>query len=188
MWRRAASLLLTLAVGGWGAATPPTDASVFIYKPPLAHTGGFGEPTCHLCHSEFEVNFPGGRLELAGLPESYEPGQTYQVVADLHSEGMVVAGFQLAARFADGKPAGTLDAVDGRVEVTDSTGVPYAHQSQRGAGPESPERARWTVAWTAPPAGGAVHFHAAANSGNGDNSPFGDLIYAVERVVAPGRR
>jgi hypothetical protein len=53
--------------------------------------------------------------------------------------------------------------------------------------PESAEVARWTVEWVAPVDGGPVHFHAAANSGNGDNSPYGDLVYAVEKVVPAGR-
>lgn len=183
-----AGLGVTVVLGGWGAppAAPPTVP--FIYQPPLAHTGGFGEPTCQLCHNEFGLNFPGGRLELSGLPAAYEPGRTYRVVVALHSEDMVVAGFQLAARFADGRPAGILASADARSSVTDSTGVPYARQAQGGAVPESPRLARWTLEWTAPTAGGEVRVHAAANSGNGDNSPFGDLIYATERVLAPAGR
>lgn len=179
---------------GAGEGGPPAGAArrvpaghppAFIYYPPLAHTGGFGEPTCHLCHNEFDLGFPGGSLELVGLPEGYEPGRRYPVQVVLHTQEMVVAGFQLSARFDDGRPAGRLAPVDARVQVTDSTGVPYARQAQGGADPESPELARWTLEWTAPPSGGAVRFHAAANSGNGDNSPFGDLIYATERVVRP---
>lgn len=183
-----AGLAFILVTAGSGWAPPPPGAPTFVYNPPLAHTGGFGEPTCHLCHNEFELNFPGGRLELNGLPPAWEPGRTYRVVVALHSDEMVVAGFQLAARFADGTPAGTLAAVDGRVVVTDSTGVPYARQAQGGAVPESPALARWTVAWTAPDAGGTVHLHASANSGNGDNSLFGDLIYATGGVVRRARR
>ena len=142
----AAGLAVSAVPGGWAAgpsgesaersrvAAPPP---AFIYNPPLAHTGGFGEPTCHICHNEFELDFPGGSLELAGLPDSWAPGRSYPVVVTLHSEGMVVAGFQLAARFSDGRTAGTLAAVDLRAVVTDSTGVPYARQAQGGAVPES---------------------------------------------------
>lgn len=191
----AAGLTVGAVSGGWAAgpsgevaarsdsATPPP---AFIYNPPLAHTGGFGEPTCHVCHNEFELGFPGGSLELSGLPGAWEPGRSYSVVVTLQSDGMEVAGFQLAARFSDGRPAGTLAALDARAVVTDSTGIPYARQAQGGAIPESSRLARWRLEWTAPGQGGAVHFHAVANSGNGDTSPFGDLIYAVERVVARG--
>jgi hypothetical protein len=45
----------------------------------------------------------------------------------------------------------------------------------------------WTVEWEAPPAGGAVIFHAAANAANDDSSPLGDFIYTVEARATPGR-
>ena len=176
-------------MGGWGPAGPPSPgaARVHLQGPPAGHTGGYGEPTCRQCHTEFELNLPGGRLELEGLPETWEPGRTYVVVVSLHSGEMAVAGFQLSSRFADGTPAGRLAPVDRRVAVVDSMGVPYAQHAAVGAVPETPDLARWTVEWLAPAAGDEVRFHAAANSGNGDNSPFGDLIYAVERRVAAGR-
>lgn len=173
-------------VGSWGRAAPPAPAAVHASGPPAGHTGGFGEPTCQQCHTEFDLNALGGRLELEGLPEAYEPGRSYAVLLTLHSDQMQSAGFQLSARFDDGAPAGKLAPVDARVAVVDSTGVPYAQHTAGGTVPETPELARWTLEWVAP-SGGRVVFHAAANSANGDSSPFGDLIYTTERRVAvPG--
>lgn len=155
--------------------------------PPAAHTGGFGEPTCLQCHSEYDLNALGGRVDLEGLPAAYEPGRSYAVVVALHSSEMAAAGFQMAARFEDGSPAGTLAAGEPRVAVVDSTGVPYAQHAPGGTKPESAELARWTVRWVAPAAGGRVLFHVAANSANGDDSPFGDLIYTAAREVAAAK-
>lgn len=43
--------------------------------------------------------------------------------------------------------------------------------------------------WIAPPSAttGSVRFNVAANAANGDNSSFGDFIYAAEQVVAPAQ-
>jgi hypothetical protein len=135
------------------------------------------------CHTEYGLNEPGGTLTLEGLPASWAPGKRYAVAVVLRSEEMSVAGFQLSARFADGRSAGTLSPLGPRVAVVDSTGVPYAQHATEGTGVESPDIARWRVSWQAPPGAGAVTFNAAANSANGDNSPFGDLIYSVEVAV-----
>lgn len=190
----AAALAATVALGGGGSEAPPSPslfdlmgpARVHLGGPPSGHTGGFGEPTCQACHTEYALNEPGGSLGVEGLPDAWEAGRSYALVVVLHSEEMAAAGFQMAVRFEDGRPAGKLAPIGPRTAVVDSTGVPYAQHAPGGTAPDTPETARWTVEWVAPERGGAVRVHAAANSANGDNSPFGDLIYAVERVVAPG--
>lgn len=177
----------SLGLAGWALAAPPPSGGgappVFAYGPPAGHTGGFGEPSCQACHLEFELNAMGGSLTLEGLPERWEPGRSYPVVVVLASSDMTMAGFQLSARFSDGAPAGVLSAVGDRVVVVDSTGVPYAQHTPAGTDVESADLARWIVEWAAPATGGAVTFNVAANSANGDNSPFGDLIYTHQRVV-----
>lgn len=179
----------SLALAGWALAAPPSSdgvgASVFAYGPPVGHTGGFGEPSCQVCHMEFELNVMGGSLTLEGLPEQWEPGRSYPVVVLLNSSDMTMAGFQLSARFPDGAPAGMLAGIGHRVVVVDSTGVPYAQHTPAGTDVESGEVARWIVEWSAPEAGGPVTFSVAANSANGDNSPFGDLIYTHQHTVRP---
>lgn len=162
--------------------------------PPPGHTGGFGEPTCQVCHAEYALNSPGGGLSVEGLPDRWEPGVAYVLTVVLRSEGMGAAGFQLALRHADGRLAGRLDPLDGRVAV-DAVGdtVPpgaYARQTREGSRVDDPALATWQVRWIAPATPDAVWLHGAANSGDGDNSPFGDLVYTTTlslRSRAPSR-
>ncbi|MEJ2207339.1 MAG: hypothetical protein P8170_24965 [Gemmatimonadota bacterium] len=121
-------------------------------------------------------------MHIEGLPKRYTPGTTYTVTVVLRAEETAIAGFELAARFrAGGKPAGSLRTIDPRVSVTlDDHGLAYAHQTEAGAVVSDPSGSSWPLVWIAPGEGGDVVFHVAANSGNGDNSPLGDLIYAAE--------
>jgi hypothetical protein len=163
--------------------------------PPPAHTGGFGEPTCHSCHFDAEPNEPGGTLALAGVPASYIPGESYTLTVALSHAAMSNAGFQLAGRLADGPNAGAqageLRPLDGRSAITTSgvPGLQYLHHTEMGTGLQAPGTARWEFEWIAPVAGataggsGAVVFHLVANAADSDESPFGDLIYTAERVV-----
>jgi hypothetical protein len=152
---------------------------VHAEAPPAGHTGGFGEPTCVACHAEFPVNEAGGSLRLEGLPRSYEPGREYALSIVLEVPETVRAGFQIAARSTAGEQAGSWAPLDARVSIVDSAGIAYARNTRVGVDPESSHRASWQVAWIAPE-GGAVRIHVAANSANGDDSPFGDLVYATE--------
>jgi hypothetical protein len=182
----AAAALAAVVAGGLGASPGrPYPAS-----PPPAHTGGFGEPTCYECHFEGELNEAGGSLMLDGLPEAYEPGRTYRITVTLTRPGLAQGGFQLAARFAEGatagRQAGTLRAIDERVEVVRAgePAVEYASHSFEGTEPVSPDTVRWAVEWSAPAeAGGDVAFHAVGNAADGDASPFGDRIYATARSI-----
>ena len=154
--------------------------------PPVGHTGGFGEPTCLACHSEFDLNPPGGVLGVDGLPDTYEPRGRYRITIVFASDGMTRAGFQAAFRFADGqtqgKQAGRVEPVDTRVtvSVSDTSAVEYVHHTESGTELAEPELASWSFVWTAPDAGDPVMIHVAANSANGDDSPLGDFVYTAE--------
>jgi hypothetical protein len=154
-------------------------------SPPIGHTGGFGEPTCTVCHFEGDPNDPAGKLELTGVPAEYTPGATYTLTITLTRPGLAAGGFQLAARYATGaaagKPAGVLTPGDSRVRVTknETTGVGYAHHVAAGIVPERPGSIQWQVQWQAPEEPGTVVFHVAANAADGDQSPFGDWIYTT---------
>jgi len=149
--------------------------------PPAAHTGGFGEPTCHVCHSFYDLNEGPGRLELMGLPAEYEPGRTYPIELALHHDGLRVGGFELAVRYADGqragKQAGTLEPADSGTAVTDSLGVQYLHHVRSGTSAAERGSIVWRFAWTAPDQPGAVRFDIAANASDNDNSELGDYVY-----------
>jgi hypothetical protein len=167
----ATSLLLTALLVT--AARAAYDA-----RPPLAHTGGFGEPSCRECHFDGPTR-PADALSLGGLPDRYQPGRVYSLEVAIRDTTARVGGFQLSARVAQGphagSQAGTLCAVGVRVEVaTDSvTGVQYASHAR--AAPA--DSLRWTLTWQAPAEEvGAVIFHVAANSANDDDSMLGDVI------------
>jgi len=167
----ATTLLLTALL--MTAARAAYDA-----RPPLAHTGGFGEPSCRECHFDGPTRSP-EMLSLGGLPERYQPGAAYQLEVSIGDTTARVGGFQLAARVADGPhagtQAGTLCALDGRVHVVadTATGVQYAsHAAARSA-----DSLQWKLRWHAPTEDvGPVIFHVAANSANDDDSMFGDVI------------
>lgn len=174
------------------AAVPSqTPAHRYEQDPPLAHTGGFDEPTCYACHFDGSLNEEGGSLVIAGVPDTYEPGETYRFAVRLHREGLERSGFELAVRFRDGTQAGSLRAVTDRATVTTapSSEVQYAHHTPAGTEPTAPDSARWTLEWTAPSARDrpeshapdTIAVHVAANAANGDASEFGDFIYTVQR-------
>lgn len=147
--------------------------------PPPAYTGGFGEPTCHECHFDAELNAGTGTLELDGLPAHTRPGATHRVTIRLAHPDMLRAGFMLSTRTRDGAQAGTLRATDARATVTDANGVAYAHHTYAGTAVDT-DTSNWVVEWTADgvASGDSVYVHVTANAGNDDASPFGDYIYA----------
>jgi hypothetical protein len=143
-----------------GAVADP--GSRYPEHPPVAHTGGFDEPTCHRCHFDQPLGAPGGRLRSAG--------------------------FQLSARVEQGarkgQQAGGFRVADGRAEVTPEEGVDYVHHTLAGSVLAGRDTTSWTVAWTSPEGGTeAIVFHVAANAANDDASAFGDFVYVAERLV-----
>lgn len=126
-------------------------------------------------------------MEIVGLPAAYVAGRQYVLTVDLRADETAVAGFQFAARFAEGalrgRSSGVLEPLDGRTAVTDSAGITYVHHTGAGAPSSDPSGSRWSFSWQAPTGGGPVVMHVAANSGNGDNSPLGDLVFTAERTV-----
>lgn len=167
------------------AASPMPAPGPMAERPPAGYTGGFGEETCASCHTGSEVNAFGGSVTLEGLTGTYEAGREYVLTVKLEAEGTVTGGFQMAARFEGGahENAGTLTPLTDRVETSDSAGVTYAHHAPAGVRTVDDSGTSWQVAWRAPIETGVVAFHIAANSGNGDDSPLGDLVFtAVHRV------
>lgn len=158
-------------------------------RPAPAHTGGFGEPLCTVCHFQAAVNAGTGTLTLSGLPAEYTPGTAYTLTISISQQGLGAGGFQMSARFDDGTQAGSLAAAppDAHgVDVTTREDVQYIHHVHAGTLAAAPDTARWRVVWTAP-AAGAVVFHVAANAADDDESPLGDMIYATSVRSVPGK-
>ena len=167
----ATTLLLSASLVAAGRAA-------YDARPPLAHTGGFGEPSCRECHFDGPAR-PPEMLSLGGVPEAYQPGSVYRLAVSITDTTARVGGFQLAARVEAGPhagtQAGTLCALDARVAVVADTvtGVQYASH----AGARSADSLGWQLTWQAPAEDvGSVVFHVAANSANDDDSMLGDMI------------
>ena len=164
-------------------------------QPPLAHTGGFGEPTCLLCHMDGELNEPGGTLLIDGLPARFQPGRRYPLVITVTHPELRAAGFELSARYASGpdsaRQAGTL-AVEGdraSVSTDKTTRVQYAHHLRPGTAALPGPSGKWTVSWTAPAsASGLVILHVTANAANDNDSPMGDYVYSRSYTIRSGEK
>jgi len=151
-----------------------------------AFTGGFGEETCRSCHFDYDLNMDGGDLSLDGVPESYEEGKEYDITVTLKAEQLEVGGFQLTSRFEDGSQAGDFSWDGEHLMFTPSVSdeVKYLQHSADGTKPNSENEIQWTFTWTAPEANDEkVILNIAANSGNDDDSSFGDWIYAKELTL-----
>lgn len=162
--------------------------------PPPGHTGGFGEPTCRVCHFEHALNAPGASLDVEGWPDEIIPDALYRLTVRVGGEGIGAAGFQMSARFASGLRAGSnagmLKSIDDRTAVRRDarTGIAYAQHVESSIAPSSGDVVEWVVDWVAPSAAEeAILLHVAANAANGDASEFGDRIYALERVINGGK-
>lgn len=160
--------------------------------PVPARTGGFGEMTCHQCHSNNPLNEPSGRLSLSGIPESYTPREPYLITVAVAHPQLVLAGFQLSARFETGenagRNAGAFRPVDDLTEAIPDDGgrITYIQHTARGASVPVPGTGRWTFEWTAPTVPtGPVSFHLAANAANGDASSRDDFIYTATVTSRP---
>lgn len=165
-----------------GASTVRPAGHAYPDGAPPATTGGFGEPTCELCHFGGAVNEAGGTLAIEGLPARYTPGETYRLLLRLRREGAGAAGFQLAARHEDGTQAGRLAPadVDAGLRVQSASGVQYAGHTDAGTAVDADGAAAWALTWTAPADARPVVLHAAANAADGDGSPLGDQVYTAE--------
>ncbi len=174
--------MLIAAVGLSGA----TAATFLREKPPEAHTGGFGEPTCEHCHWGEPVNAQPGSVRILGLPQSYEPAHAYALTILVTAPGLQVGGFELAARFPDARQAGHFEASGPGATVTlSAAGVEYISHTLEGVGARQ-DTVRWSIIWHAPAeARQPVQFHIAANASNDDASALGDHIHTAAMTVSP---
>lgn len=164
----------------------PSGKETFPIQLTGAFTGGFGEESCHSCHFDHPLNDGEAALRLRGLPENYQPGQSYPVTVSLRREGLARGGFQLSARRPDSTQAGRFTLDSPRLQFTkDLENVRYVQHTEEGTRPGEEGTIRWKLEWTAPDAESTVIFHLAANAGNGDESSFGDHIYTLTRRIPP---
>lgn len=179
--------MVCITLMGWvffAAAPPSAPSHRYADAPPLAHTGGFGEPTCAACHFGQPLNADGGSLTITGVPDRFEAGTPYRVTVTLYRPDLGRGGFELAVRFPDSTQAGTLRPVTDRSRVSSNgtSRVQYAHHTAAGTSPSAPDSSRWVLEWIAPPHADSVTFHVSANAANFDASEFGDFVYVTQQV------
>jgi hypothetical protein len=163
-------------------------ASAMIYAfssgPDRGYTGAPGDiGTCVDCHDTFEhVNVGPGSVRINGVPETYQPGQSYTLSITIQDPSRQRWGFQMTAIDKDGLRAGTLSPVGGDTKIAmGGTGVlnrQYITHTLNGTFPGTPLGHTWQVQWTAPNTDiGTVRFYVAGNAANGDGTNQGDYIY-----------
>lgn len=164
----------------------PKEISTSVYPEHLtgAFTGGFGEQTCRNCHFDYDLNPEGGALSVSGIPRNVKAGEAVAITITVKREELGRAGFQLTARYEDGSQAGHFDIADNKRLMFTGVGpdsLQYVQHSKTGSRIGEKGKGRWTVRWIAPrEVGGTIIFNVVANAANGDQSEFGDFIYAKE--------
>ena len=102
---------------------------------------------------------------------------------------MKLGGFQLTARFKDGGAQAGLLALETseqeRVRIDERSGVQYVSQRRKGTSLTSANTAIWKLLWTAPPGGGPVLLHVAANAADGDDTADGDYVHTAALESGP---
>lgn len=130
------------------------------------------------------VNSGGGSLTIDSVPATWLAGRTYRIVVTLRRDSLARGGFEIAARFSDGRQAGLFAAIDSttRVSTDTTTRVEYAHHTLSGTRAAVRESvARWILSWTAPASGsGSIVFDAAAVASNDDESNLGDFVHSAQ--------
>ncbi|PAU94756.1 hypothetical protein CK503_04590 [Aliifodinibius salipaludis] len=169
-------------------STKAISGSVYPEHLTGAFTGGFGEETCRSCHFDYDLNPDGGSIVVSGIPTELSAGESIEISITVEREDIGAAGFQLSARYEDGTQAGQF-FVEGDDRLMFSNDVPdslqYVQHSSKGTSPSGENKNSWAIRWQAPDSTkGPVIFNIAANAGNGDQSEFGDYIYAKEFQVS----
>lgn len=182
--------VLCLLIGVLWVPNQPDKESIAHFYPeelPGTFTGGFGEVTCHSCHFDYPLNPEEGSLSLTGIPKKYDNGKTYTFTVTVNREDLGQAGFQITARFTNGKQAGSFGGNSDRVQFTETeNNIEYLQHSLKGSKVNNSSTHSWEFEWEAPETyRGEIIFNIAANAGNGDASAFGDFIFTDQITVQP---
>lgn len=152
------------------AAVFVIDARAFPDGAPWGAANPAIEQNCANCHFGAEPVLDSPALLIQGLPEKFNPGETYDLAIIFADPNIVIAGFQLIAR--------AVNDDSGKFTVAGDD-IEFIGASIRSIAPQrSPGRAAWSIHWRAPEdIVGAIDFYVAASAANDDGSPFGDTIH-----------
>src|SRR5258708_5456899 len=159
-------LLCPLAVFAHNDPVPPLDA---YYTGSKIFTS---DTVCAICHNG-GLNTSNGNVKLTfngAAATSYTPGATIpiQITITDPGGGRRVWGFELATRFSNAKPAGTLIAVNSNTVVSTLQFPAPANPviTHNGVVPAVASSFTFTINWTAPAdgSGGNIIFRRAGNA------------------------
>ncbi len=155
------------------------SSTVFAYSfnPPNEKTDAPGENNCMQCHSGNPLNAIGGALVLT-VPETYTPGEEYDIVVKLSREGQKRWGFQMTALNSKNVRAGSFTSVDPNTNTEVTNSRQYIEHSAAGTAQGTPDMNSWMFKWKAPESDiGPITFYAAGNAANNNFGTSGDYIY-----------
>ena len=178
----AVCLLLTICGCWWLAITPLGARGNGNQIPaPSAGQGSVLSGSCFVsrCHatSGSTINQVGS-LSLDGLPDAFEPAQTYDFTVNM--TGGSVYGVQIAVTYPNGSPAGSLTPITPGLRNNQLDGIPVVNHS-----PTPLATGTVSLQWTAPaePEVPDVLFRLASNSANGNDSATGDHIHRLQLTL-----
>ena len=152
----------------------------FTFQPPPEKTDAPGEGNCTQCHAGNTLNAGGGSLMLT-VPDTYLPGEVYDIVVNLSRSGQRRWGFQMTALNSNNVKAGTFSTIDGNTQTHEKNSKQYIEHTSAGTAQGTPDTNSWTFKWTAPATDvGTITFYAAGNAANSDFVTSGDFIYTEE--------
>ncbi|MBK8503141.1 MAG: T9SS type A sorting domain-containing protein [Saprospiraceae bacterium] len=143
-------------------------------NPPNAHTNAPFDEFCNQCHGGGAFN---GTLEVSGIPDLVEAGQTYAATFTIKATQGTPArgGFQLVSVFgANNNNAGDLTENTNDVGTANTGNREYVEHS--GAKNFNATQVSWNFNWIAPngPDGATITMYYAGNLTNGNGSSSGD--------------
>jgi len=142
---------------------------------------------CTFCHDTYAVNSGNGSFIMVGLPEFYEPGQSYTFSIELEDIDQRKWGFEISAQSENYANGGELIIIDpDHTQFSTQSNIGYVKQTSSGAYSGTLNASPgWDVSWTAPVAGtGTVTFYGCGNAANRNSSTLGDYIYTIAIAVA----
>jgi hypothetical protein len=122
-----------------------------------------------------------GEVTIAGVPDVYEPGQTYTLAVTVSQTNRRRFGFQLTALDGANAKIGALAPIDSSTQLLGQTGPggrQYVEHTQFGSLTSVVGSLTWQVKWAAPPTDmGTARFFVAGNAANNDGTNQNDYIY-----------
>ena len=153
---------------------------------PDYRTGAPGEGTCRDCHSSYGLNTGAGEIMVMGIPEMYDPGQSYTLTVKVYSPDMSQFCFELTAVAEDDDaPSGSFACIDS-TETCVRGGGKYIKTTKMGCMGATDYTKTWDVTWKSPSkAESAITFYGCGLGGDAEGNKGGDRVYTCKMTTYP---